>query len=248
MMETKRAAAHELKLDEQGAITVAFAQLDVIDKDSDVTLPGAFTPKSVPMSAYGHTSWDGALPIGRGSIREQNGWALFDGAFLMDTDQGRNAYATVKAMADLQEWSYGYIPLKASFGERDGRNVRFLEALDVFEVSPVLVGAGIGTHTLTIKSGGPGTSLPYADHLDGLLEEWTAFIARTRDRKELRAKEGRRLSTASRERLTALMDALRSAARDLDAFLAEDDEDGKADLLAIRDRTLRAIALGNRIA
>jgi hypothetical protein len=236
MIEVKRARPHEFKLDEHGAVTVAFAQLDVIDRDSDVTLSGAFPRKDVPMSAYGHSSWDGALPIGRGSIREVSGWAVFDGSFLMDTDQGRNGYATVKAMADLQEWSYGYVPTKASYGERDGRHVRFLEGLDVFEVSPVLVGAGIGTHTMAIKSGGPGPGLPYADHLEGLLDEWKALMDRTRDRQEFRAKEGRVLSASSRERLSALRDLLAAAGTDLGTFLEETDPDK-----GLRDREIAAI-------
>jgi hypothetical protein len=221
MIETKRAIPHDLKLTEEGAITLAFSQLDVIDRDSDITVSGAIPTKDVPMSAYGHTSWDGALPIGRGTVRESAGWGVFDGQFLMDTDQGRNAYGTVKAMAELQEYSYGYDPLEVSFGQVDGRSVRYLNALDIFEVSPVLVGAGIGTHTMAIKSGEPGPGLPYADHLEGLLEEWRAFIDRSRDRAEFRAKEGRALSAASRERLVALMKALREAGADLDTFLVE---------------------------
>lgn len=236
MMEIKRGSPHEFKLDEQGAVTVAFAQLDVIDRDGDVTLAGAFPTKDVPMSAYGHTSWDGALPVGRGRIREVAGWAVFDGRFLMETDQGRTAHATVKAMADLQEWSYGYLPTKASYGEREGRQVRFLEGLDVFEVSPVLVGAGIGTHTMAIKSGKPGPGLPYADHLEGLLEEWKALMDRTRDRQEFRAKEGRVLSASSRERLAALRDLLAAAGTDLGTFLEETDPDKGR-----RDREIAAL-------
>jgi hypothetical protein len=236
MIEVKRARPHEFKLDEQGAVTVAFAQLDVIDRDGDVTLAGAFPAKDVPMSAYGHSSWDGALPIGRGSIRETAGWAVFDGAFLMDTDQGRNAYATVKAMADLQEWSYGYEATEASYGQRDGRSVRFLKGIEPYEISPVLVGAGIGTHTMAIKSGGPGPGLPYADHLEGLLEEWKAFLDRSRDRADFRAKEGRTLSAPSRERLIELHGLWLAAEAELGTFL-----EGTDPAKGQRDREVAAL-------
>ncbi len=141
----------DFKLNEAGLVTVAFSQLNVVDRDGDVTLPGAFPAKDVPMSGYGHTSWSGAMPIGKGSIREDGGWGIFSGQFLMDTDQGRNAYNTVKAMGSLQEWSYGYDLVDYTFGDFAGQNVRFLKRVDVFEVSPVLVGAGIGTHTRAIK-------------------------------------------------------------------------------------------------
>lgn len=145
---------HELKLSETGEIELAFAQLNVVDSDNDVTLPGAFPTKDVPMSAYGHTSWDGELPVGRGTISESGDWAILKGQFFMDTTAGRETHATIKGLGELAEYSYGYVPLDHSFGQVDGKSVRYLKRLDVFEVSPVLRGAGLGTHTRAIKSGG----------------------------------------------------------------------------------------------
>lgn len=211
---------HELKLDEAGAVSVAFAQLNVVDHDSDLTPSGAFPAKNVPMSSYGHTSWDGALPIGKGAISEKGDWAVFDGQFLMETDQGRNAYQTVKAMAELQEWSYGYLPTEFSYEQRDGQTIRILKSIDVFEVSPVLRGAGVATHTLAIKSGAPGSDAPYADHLDWVLGEVKALSDRSRDKAEWRAKEGRVLSAANRDRLAALVESLRAAGADLEDLVA----------------------------
>lgn len=164
-METKQIRA-ETKLTDQGDIEVAFAQLNVVDRDGDITLPGAFPSKAVPMSAYGHSSWVGDLPIGRGEIAEDGDWAIFRGRFLMETEQGRNAYLTVKAMADLQEWSYGYLPTDFAWETRDGETVRILKRLEVFEVSPVLVGAGIGTHTRAIKSGRKAAIAPHSTATD----------------------------------------------------------------------------------
>lgn len=218
-MDRKAFAPHDLKLSETGEITLAFAQLNVIDRDSDVTLPGAIPTKAVPMSAYGHTSWDGALPVGKGQIREANGWGIFDGAFLMDTTHGRDAYLTVKAMAELQEYSYGYRAIDYSFGQQDGKDVRFLKGLDIWEVSPVLVGAGIGTHTLAIKGGTPDDSVPYADHLAWMLDQWKALRDRTDGRLDLRTKEGRTLSGATIETLRAIHDQMGAAHSGLGRFL-----------------------------
>jgi len=208
MIGRKSFTPAEFKLDEQGSVTVAFAQLGVVDSDMDVTLPGAFPTKAVPMSAYGHTSWDGALPIGRGSISEKAGWGVFDGQFLMETDQGRNGYHTVKAMADLQEWSYGYKPTDFSHGQQDGKSVRFLKALDVFEVSPVLKGAGLGTHTLAIKSGAPEPDAPYAEQLAWYSGWLPTFIDRVKAHKATRDGEGRKLSRTDRALLEDLDAAL----------------------------------------
>lgn len=213
----------QFKIDEAGSVSVAFAQLNVIDRDGDLTLPGAFPTKAVPMSAYGHTSWMGELPIGKGTVHEEGEWAIFDGQFLMETDQGRNAYHTVKAMADLQEWSYGYDPLDYAYETRDGKTVRILRKQDPLEVSPVLIGAGLGTHTRAIKTAGPGASLPYADHLALVAEEAKAIAARSQDRAEFRAKEGRALSSANRERLDALLKALDESGTALRELLDETD-------------------------
>jgi phage head maturation protease len=80
-----------------------------------------------------------------------------DGRFFLDTEGGKETYRTVKNLGELQEWSYGFDILKESYGEFDDRSVRFLEALDVHEVSPVMLGAGIGTHTTAIKGTAPQT-------------------------------------------------------------------------------------------
>lgn len=213
---------YEFKLSETGAMTVAFSRFNVVDSDGDVTFPGSLpVGKGVPMSAYGHTSWDGALPIGKGVVGERGDLGIFDGHFFMDTDQGRNAYATVKAMADLQEWSYGYNVVDGGPGTFDGKRVRELRKLDVFEVSPVLKGAGVGTATLAIKSGDPGSGLPYAEHLVWVLDEIEALSDRTKSRADWRAKEGRVMSAGNMARLEAIHERMRSMTDDLASMMAE---------------------------
>ena len=61
-------------------------------------------------------------------------------------------YKTVKNLGDLQEWSYGFKVLDDEIGEFQGKQVRILKKLDVYEVSPVLIGAGVGTGTTSLKS------------------------------------------------------------------------------------------------
>jgi len=211
---------HEFKLSETGEVTVAFSRFNVIDADGDVTFAGALpVGKAVPMSAYGHTSWDGALPTGKGLIGERGDLGIFDGSYFMETDQGRNAYHTTKAMADLQEWSYGYKPLPPSGpGTFEGKRVRELRKLDVYEVSPVLKGAGVGTTTLAIKSGAPASDAPYAEQLLWYSEGLPALIDRFKGHAASRASEGRKLSRADRaaiEDLVESLDAQLAAARDL---------------------------------
>ncbi len=220
----------EFKLSETGEVSLAFSRLNVIDSDNDVTFPGALPAgKSVPMSAYGHTSWDGALPIGKGTIRETGDLGILDGGFFMDTDQGRNGYNTVKAMADLQEWSYGYNPLPPSGpGTFDGKRVRELRKLDVFEVSPVLKGAGVGTATLAIKSGALASDAPYAEQLLWYSEGLPALVDRFKGHAAARAAEGRKLSRSDRAALEELIETLDGQLATARELLTVTDEPPKA--------------------
>lgn len=135
-----------------GKITAVIATTGVVDRDGDVIAPGAIPSGiSVPVSAYGHTSWSGALPVGRGTIREVGSRVMFEGRLFMDTVAGAETYRVLTHLAELAEWSFGFVPV-AWHPERrdDGSLVRVLDRLEVFEVSPVLVGAGIGTGTVAL--------------------------------------------------------------------------------------------------
>lgn len=137
--------------DEQGTFRAVFARFNVIDHDGDVTIPGAFEDgQKVRIAYWGHRWHD--LPVGRGVLGADDEKAWVDGKFFLDTQAGLETYKTVKNLAELQEWSYGFDIEKTSEGKFEDQNVRFLEKMKVHEVSPVLLGAGIGTMTTTIKS------------------------------------------------------------------------------------------------
>lgn len=139
-------------VDEAG---LSIAKADCIDKDGDVTLKGAFTEgQSVVVSAYGHGSWEGRLPVGKGVIREEGDQAIAELKFFMDTTHGLDTFKTVAelSVADLQEWSYSLHDVVAERGKVAGKSVRILRKVGlVKEVSPVLMGAGVETRTLAVK-------------------------------------------------------------------------------------------------
>lgn len=157
-MDTKSLRV-EIKDESKGLVRAVFSTFNKIDSHKDVTPPGAFSDgEEMPISSYGHTSWDGALPVGKGSIRQTAKEAIFEGEFFLETTGGRDTFMTVQKLGPLGQWSYGYDALEESFGEFDGQRVRFLNKIKVHEVSPVLIGAGVNTRTLSAKSGTP--SLP----------------------------------------------------------------------------------------
>ncbi|MFF0183547.1 HK97 family phage prohead protease [Streptomyces sp. NPDC005244] len=144
----------EIKDAEKGIVSAVFSTMGVRDHDGDYTREDAFTDgAAVVISAYGHKSWEGLLPVGKGVIRVKGKKAVLDGQFFMNTVHGKDTFETVKelAAAGLGEWSYGFDINKYSFGEEKDQSVRYLEEVTVHEVSPVLRGAGIGTRTLATK-------------------------------------------------------------------------------------------------
>ncbi len=205
-----------LKAEAEREFRAVFATFDVVDHDGDVTRPGAFEAgKEVIVGSWGHKSHE--LPVGKGVIGQDEKEAWVDGEFF-ETGPGRDTYETVKNLGELGEWSYIYTPTKASFGEfEDSGQVRFLEGVKVFSVDPVLVGAGIGTRTDSIKS---LSQLEFVEHMEELVRVLEAGKSRVDDRRELLAKEGRVLSAANVERLKSAASSLRSIGVDLEELVA----------------------------
>ena len=145
----------ELK-DDSGQVEAVFSIFNSLDSDGDVVVPGAvksgFKNNQVPM-VWSH-KWD--MPIGKGTIDQDNDKAVFKGEFFMDTESGKEAYNLVKNMGDMQQWSFGYKVNDSEFNKAETdegeRDARYLKDLTVYEVSPVLVGANQDTYTLAIKS------------------------------------------------------------------------------------------------
>ncbi len=172
--EWKGAKLKNFKLSGEGIFRALFAPFNSIDKQGDLTLPGAFGTQRVIISSYGHGSWKGDLPVGKGVIHDGDEGGIVEGQFFLDTTRGKDTYTIVKELGDLQEWNYALPEIDFEMREIDGRQVRILKRIRVPEVSPVLMGAGNGTRTLAIKAylshraddpeqAGSGTPLPAPD-------------------------------------------------------------------------------------
>ncbi len=238
MKATKRFQVKEVKGD-KGEILAVIATLNVIDHDGDVTLPGAFGEQEAAIQpAHG---WM-APALGKAAISETSTEALANMKFNLEMPSGKEWYQALKfdfetGAAPLQEYSYGYDPIEADPGVFDGQDVRFLKKLKVFEVSPLLLGAGINTRTLAVKSGivpvaDLNTLTDEFDNLETLLAGISGFYGRAKALAAMRAKEGRSLSGANRERLGRLFGAVNTIRDEIQKFLedtdpAQDRDDGK---------------------
>lgn len=218
-MQVKRVTSAQIKaLDDEGQGRAVIATLNTIDKDGDVTVPGAFGAqgvKIVPAHDWGH------IPLGKGTIREEGNEAIADFQLNLDIEAGRDWHSALKFDLEngqpLQEWSYGFAISDegADFGEFEGQQVRFLKRLKVFEISPVILGAGEGTRTVAIKN--HGGSIKFAHQVQAAIDELTDIVKRAGEIRSVRQAEGRDLSD---ERIKQL----REAKNQLDLLASQRDE------------------------
>lgn len=223
----------------EGSVRAQFSVFNEVDHDNDVTIPGAFkNGQSVRMASYGHKLSE--LPVGKGNIFADDKRSVFNGRFFTNTTVGQDTYLTVKEMGDLQQWSYEYDVLAHEFGTWKGQPVRFLKSLDVHGVTPVYLGAGSDTGTLDIKS-----FTADGEELEARVVE---YITRAKDRATIRAKEGRTLSSANRNRLSALVESLGSVQDEIRKLLEDSDpEAGKESLQLELKKLLRTEAKINGV-
>jgi len=195
----------------EGTIEAVFSTLGVVDRGGDIVEKTAIEDgKSVPM-VWSH---DWSRMIGKGTVRVEDDRAVFTGNLFLDTDAGLDAYRTMKAMGDLLEYSWGFMPKEVEWIERDEKLIRRIIKAEQFEISPVLVGEGLNTGTLAIKHG-----LRFDEESESVLAAVKSLVTRSQSLAGLRTKEGRELSRANRDRLGSIAESLTSAARDLSGIL-----------------------------
>ena len=251
MVDKKEYRAKDiLSFDEEaGTVEAVFSVFNEVDSDGDVVLPqsirSGYGNKGVAM-VWGH-DWKNI--IGKGKIVQDDDKAVFKGSFNLNTNAGREAYETVKAMADLQQWSFGFEVLDSEVGmfQKDGgeeKEVRYLKDLKVWEVSPVMVGANQNTSTVSLKNleeenetaneieNGTDNSnnevkevpknvgLRFTDEVDNVLITMTALLKRAKELTALRLGKEKTLSTESAEALESLKDALQDMHQDIDTLLS----------------------------
>jgi phage head maturation protease len=140
---------------DKGEIEAKVATLEVVDKDGDIIRKSAL-PKAatVAMSAWGHDSVFGARPAGSGKLKTEGRHLVFDGRAFLTTWAGKETFETLKQYPEA-EWSFGFRITGWEDPDEDERKAgawRVITKMEAFEVSPVLIGAGLDTGTRALKS------------------------------------------------------------------------------------------------
>lgn len=157
--ETKALETFEVKDEAKGEIEAVIATLGVVDRDHDIIALDAIKDGSrVKLSSFGHDAMFGDAPVGKGVINIEGNKAIFRGKYFLSTTKGRESFATLKELGADTEWSWGFRVVGSETPDEEQQKAgarRVLTKTDAFEVSPVILGAGIGTHTLAVKEATP---------------------------------------------------------------------------------------------
>lgn len=199
--EYKNIRGEVKQLENPGEGLAIISTFNVIDSDGDVVVPGAFGEQTVQMIPT--HNWNEA-PIGKAKIKEQGEAAVAEFKLNLEMINGKEWYSALKFDMDnppaKQEYSYGFSVVKERRGDFEGRQVRFLEQLKVHEISPVLVGAGVGTTTLALKQEKKTT---LEEDIKAVKEQLGKVIERVQKIKEIREGQERPLS---KDRVKELID------------------------------------------
>ena len=210
-------------------VDVAFAQMNVVDKDNDVALPGFFGSQMVRM-VPGH-DWT-HVPLGKGPSREEGDWAIAGVQMNKEIQSAREWYSSFKQDIEIQpavqEFSYGFfiLPGGQKEGELGGKNVRFLTPIEdgspgatIPEVSPVMVGAGVDTHLRAVKGS------TFLGEVEDVLAAFKRLTKRTQSLADMRAKQDRRLSVVNEQKLMEMIAAVKLSIPEIEDLLKSDDTD-----------------------
>ena len=165
-------------MDDEGRGMARIATLSAVDHDGDTYAKGAFGEAQWSQILAAH-NW-GTVPLGKARVFERGDEALAELHLNLATDAGKQWHAALKfdlenlegGAPPVQEWSYGFRVLDAAHEEREGERVRVLKRLKVFEVSPVVQGAGMNTGTLVMK----GATLK-GEHFQRLMDDLAEIAA-----------------------------------------------------------------------
>lgn len=161
--------------DGSGDVVARFSVFDIVDRDGDILRRSAFTDgQPVPM-VWAH-QWD--QPIGKGVVLVKGDHAEFHGQFL-STASAQEARTAVREMGALQQWSFAF----RITNTKDNQDIRGrdITGAEVFEVSPVLVGANQETATLAVKSAEPDVK-DMSDVMSSMGDLTAAELRRVRER------------------------------------------------------------------
>jgi len=170
--ERKAAPMSVVEIENEREVTALNALLGNVDDGGDITWPGAFA-KTLQENwgrvrvLWQHDSWEPPIgtPVWAKEIEANElppevrmrfpdaVGGLLSKVLYLDTPRGNEVLTGIKAEA-IKENSFGYDPVKFDFDEIDGRRIRNLRELKLWDIGPVNWGMNAGALTVGFKARG----------------------------------------------------------------------------------------------
>lgn len=232
----------ELKAGDIGEFEAVFSTFDVVDLDGDIVRRSAITDGQTIPILWGHDFH--SMPVGTGVIHTTDQHAKVRGSFI-DSSAGRDAHATVKATAGMQELSWGFQITEAGDVAKDGETHREILGTDQFEASFVLRGAaGPGNTGVTAVK----TTL--TDQIAQASKTVREAIDRAKEVSRLRFDEGKTLGVKSAEALNELFNDLKEVENLITGLSDQRNSEDELTVMALslraRQRASELLALGEQ--
>jgi HK97 family phage prohead protease len=138
----------EEKAGEKGIVRFYASIFGNVDSYGDIVEKGAFTESLAnrsPVMVWSH-NWD--EPIGKPFAREDDKGLFVEAQLVMEVQRAKEAYHLMKS-GTITEFSFGYRVIESFVDEK---GYRHLTKIDLYEVSPVMIGANPLTTLVDVKS------------------------------------------------------------------------------------------------
>lgn len=208
----------------EGTFTGYANVFGIVDDGGDKVVKGAFKSVIPDFVKDGFIGWahDWSQPVATidSAVEDDHGLlitATFHGT--AEAQRARQLTAERLKRGKTMGLSIGY-EVDAAKETTYGRDITSFKRL--FETSLVTVPMNRPS-TVTAVKGSLGSGKPYAERLELVLAELKALTDHSRQRADLRLKEGRVLSGANRDRISELKKSLAAVLRDLEELLQATD-------------------------
>lgn len=214
-LEYKSATVEFKATGDEGQYEGHFSIFGNVDDGRDIAHPGMFqktiTERGKRVKVFYAHDWSKLIGPPPATLKEDTVGLFAAGRLTLDSFWGKEAWVLMRDGA-LTEGSFGYEAVKFDFENlTGGATVRNLREVKLFEISPVPLGMNALTEIRAVKAALEKSSgqLPVtSDQSDeamvkAYLEKWSAFVTEM--------KEGRVLSTASKEKVVNAISAMEGA-------------------------------------
>ncbi len=209
--------------DDPGEVSGYASTFNNFDSVGERVVKGAFTNSLPEFLSSGFVAWNHdwqAAPIATPIEAYEDDHGLFVKAQFHSTPEAQSIRKIIKERFERGKKvasSIGYQVL-ADEATNEGR---LLKDVRLYEWSLVNQPANTQATMLGSKHGLVPAAMPLADYSDAVLTMVKEFDRRVSEIRDMRAKQGRVLSSANRTRISSLLEALTAVGDDLKTLLAE---------------------------